>query len=1009
MKPFLKSPLPIVASTLILFTVLTISVVFLSAVSLASAVMSSLGEVVKWELAGAKYNTLASVASYRQETPATLISIEEGVSVSSRITDELSSDSRVSRLVVAQVIASSLEAYEGGSTTTDQLSILKEFIPYVVVLHNVRLSELGVQSGVALDRGVLSLNRTVKLPINNVTVSLNLLDLLYSGLEHEFVEDSEELKELLDELYGIYCLQFSVSQFFVQCTGYNLLAFIPPVQKLIFDERSFNDVGLIYMKSLRSKLGSLNIDLTFYTYDVFVFIDLKSESYFNPASVQGSLENAGAIANELRSSLGFEVLSNAPLQNIASRYSTVETAFRISSVAGVIPAFIVLLMVLQPISEMLVLGMRRVYGLMRIRGVSRSLTRRWFYSVLAVSLVVGLVLGMGLSYVLGLTYFRIPSPQAIIADPVILGVTAILITVEVVILARKIAGISSKISPSEAMKTTLIPEGLLQPMRMGGSGWFSVAAGAYFIVTGLSGYSATTVLASSMVGGAGNINIALIIILAILSTFESLIKPFAPALAAYGFVKLYVINHERFWDVLHRSLLSRSGLALPSKSMALSVRRRVAPVLVLLAFSVCVMTQSLISSDSTQFLFDSALNASVGSEFLLKKELQVNLSSGGSLRHVLDSLQGDAVRFDGLDREASAIISINVWSVIEDEDSIYKSVNNLVVIRNATSFLSSTYWYDEWSQAGDFSKAIRDAGLNGNAVIVMQPQQVVIGGLRARVSLARVPQYRNVSAVLATPETYTPESVLNVIDVVAGFPGAPNIGFRQTYSIVVGDWILDRAELLSSMYVVGVGGVNKSTVTIFVYTLSNSTASELIDEGFSLVKSADSVRRDATVNLARSLMVSSGGLSQASVVFMLLSAGIAVTVAYTIAVETSRAALLMRVRGLSPSGTFKLNLLYWFTVVTSAVLLGSLVGLALSLSDLTTYSTSIGGTSIIYLFSQLLGGEGLYINLGVLRFVTSPMLVTVTVLVLTVASLVPALTTQLVYRGRVRERFIEVR
>lgn len=252
-----------------------------------------------------------------------------------------------------------------------------------------------------------------------------------------------------------------------------------------------------------------------------------------------------------------------------------------------------------------------------------------------ISLIAGFGLGLLASYVLAVSYFKIYDPLQVLLDPIILSILAILLAIEVLILARRISRISSSIPPAETLKTTLIPESLLEPVRMGGSGWFSVGVGLYFIITGITNYSATRILTTSMVGGPGNVNIALIIVLAIAAMFESLLKPFAPAIAVYGFIKLYIVNHERFWDVLHRSMLSRSSLALPSKSIALAIRRRVTPILVLLAFSTSVMTQTLIYGESMNSLVDSAIKASAGSDFLLSKSLSITLTPNKTLREVL--------------------------------------------------------------------------------------------------------------------------------------------------------------------------------------------------------------------------------------------------------------------------------------------------------------------------------------------------------------------------------------
>jgi hypothetical protein len=86
------------------------------------------------------------------------------------------------------------------------------------------------------------------------------------------------------------------------------------------------------------------------------------------------------------------------------------------------------------------------------------------------------------------------------------------------------------------------------------------------------------------------------------------------------------------------------------------------------------------------------------------------------------------------------------------------------------------------------------------------------------------------------------------------------------------------------------------------------------------------------------------------------------------------------------------------------------VGLALGLSDLNAYGTPGGlGASLMYMFSYLLSLKGLQLGLGVLRVTIPPVLILTTLLAFALLSLIPIITIQLVYRGQVRERFIEVR
>ncbi len=984
MKPFLKSSLPIVSIVLITFTVLAVTTVFLSATSLVTNIGISVSKMVKWELAGSKYSSYEPpyIISRPGNLPEEYVSVNEGLETSRRVAERLSSDSRISDYIVVQIIL----------IKSPEKSLIPLMEVPIIVLHGIKLDDLGVSRDAVIDGAIADY------------LNITLINLFLDGLN--YTTYSEDLSKLLEGLRGIPCLEFYEERFYRTCVVYNPLSSFKAAS-VIFDSSTFEEVGLSHLNKVKDRFRALNVSVDFYTMNILAFVDLRSESYFNPASIQGSLENAKAIADDLKNSLNFESFSNTPLQSVLSNYQFIETAFRVSSVAGVLPAFVALIVVLRPISEMLVLSVRRVFGLMRIRGISQSVVRRWFYSILLISLIAGFGLGLLASYVLAVFYFKIYDPLQVLLDPIILSILAILLAIEVLILARRISRISSSIPPAETLKTTLIPESLLEPVRMGGSGWFSVGVGLYFIITGITNYSATRILTTSMVSGPGNVNIALIIVLAIAAMFESLLKPFAPAIAVYGFIKLYIVNHERFWDVLHRSMLSRSSLALPSKSIALAIRRRVTPILVLLAFSTSVMTQTLIYGESMNSLVDSAIKASAGSDFLLSKSLSITLTPNKTLREVL-SEYSDTQKvlngWEGSDNSSSILAFVVHGSVKSGTSMHYCCLLTFIVVPDPNTFLRNTYWYDEWSLRGSFSKSLNEVLSEGKVALVREPASFTIP---ADFDLKDLSVY-----LTASPASPQQDVMLvpEVVDVWSGFPGIPSIS-QPAFALVAGSWVLDVPNFTKVLHTIPfMGGDERFTAHVYVYSPSSSVTEELINEGFTVVRSLKNLRSDPEVEIVKSLLTSAGGSSGTYLIFMILSAGISAAVAYVVALETGRTALLLRVRGLTPSKTLKLNALYWLTVTATSVLLGSVVGLALGLSDLNAYGTPGGlGASLTYMFSYLLGLKGLQLGLGVLRAAIPPILILTILLTFVLLSLIPITTIQLVYRGQIRERFIEVR
>ena len=734
-----------------------------------------------------------------------------------------------------------------------------------------------------------------------------------------------------------------------------------------------------------------------------IAVSIKPEAYVNPASAQATLDRLHRIAAELGEKAGAVIVSTYNADSEIRDYQAFESVGRLFMVFGLVPSILVVLIAANPIAESVILSMRKQVGLLRLRGAGPGMLRSEFAVTTLLTGVAGFMAGAGLTYAVVSAVFGRSGPgiaRITLTDPVILGITAFLTGVVLAYTARRARKVIAELPPSEAIKTTLTPEELLKPLRVGGLGWFAIITGLYFVVTGYLGWSATTAMLNYMVSTSGPPNIGLFIVLVILAMFEGFLKPFAPILLAYGIAKYVAVNYDKIMERVARSGVL-GELTFVGKGLIGVMRRRVTAILILTIFTVSVLAQTYISTTAGETLLNSAIVSSLGNEYGAFLDLRMNSSTGvGELSNYLAGTGCGA--------------AIGIQTLANLGGGTSPAV--LVIVPNPESFLSNSVWYPSWSWPDPFDEALK--GLGSTNVMFLAGTTPFIG---------LGPKGVGVGNVTTIESWVTNVSIsVSIAEETKGFPGygllsaSPTQGLIEvgpgasvTPLIIAGPSI---ASVLDDSLFLAPG----SRLRVVVVGDDNSTVSSCIEglksavKGFGMEPVGEGYVYVGDLEVAEAMPGSTMFLSQASVsitqavILIGLAVAFSVILSWSVTKEVIRVYLLLRVRGASARDIARIGAVKWGLLAAVAVALGLFVGGALGRG---TVSTSMTGLSLLSISAVASNGVTMPVNLeqGVMTPYIPPegwAIVAATAAALTAFPLVITLR---VFRGAVREKFIEVR
>lgn len=819
------------------------------------------------------------------------------------------------------------------------------------------------------------------------------------GLTKACDEDTlKTITELLSRLTYFYQTTTSPAQFgtSVEITARPLT--IPPDAGLAFIITS--DPG-VFRESLEALLRAVNASGVTFGPGV-IAVAFKPEAYVNPVSAQATLDRLQVVASDIGREVNASSVSTYRAYEKLQGYQMFETTAKLMIVIGLVPPIMIVLIAANPIAESIILSMRKQVGLLRLRGAGPGMLKKEFAATTAVTGVAGFLAGAAVTYTVVATVFGDMGPvvaRVTLTDPVIVAIAVVITGIVLAYTARKARKVIAEMPPTEAIKTTLTPEELLKPLKVGGLGWFSIIIGLYFVVTGYLGWSATSTLFNYIMGSGGQPNIGVFIVLVILAMIEGVLKPFAPILLAYGIAKYVAVNYDKIMEKVARSGVL-GELTFVGKGLIGVMKRRVTAILVLTIFTVSVLAQTYVSTTANETLLNSAMLTSLGNEYGAYVDLMMNSSTG------LSSLS-KYIAGTGCGAYIALVVNIRV----ETESAIAV----LVIVPNPDALLSNSAWFPQWSRPDPFDAALRRVS-DSEVMALLKMGSLTMStrvGLGDTVSL--VSRFDNNKSINVT-----------IAEETDGFPGyglVRSTPYRVGSTLITRSGVsniivagspmaerLDNIGFLSSGFVIRVValGDNNDTVSACIAGIKEEAVGlgmSPIAENYLYV--GDLRLSDPFLGGSLSMAQSSLSITQA-VVLIGLAVAFSVILSWSVTKEVIRVYLLLRVRGASAKDIARIGAIKWATLTVVAVALGLFVGGALGKGAV----SSLGSlTSMVPLSAVTSSGSSIAINLG--QGVATPYIpvegwaiVGATAAALT---LFPLAITLKVFRGAVRERFIEVR
>jgi len=533
-------------------------------------------------------------------------------------------------------------------------------------------------------------------------IGKNLSDLLQLRCEAMSESDAKRLDAL--QIYGGSIQLVNRSPTFTSVTTLSTGLTPPPPYVIVASPARAREVmdhllSILERYNRSSTLGGFSLEARYSM--IVAIVDLKPSTYISPVSLRASYNALRDASERLREFLGFTYVSLTKSAMRLQAFTSIEPFVRLGSVISLIIPLIAVFIAIPSTAESGVLTLRRSLGLARLRGLRGRELKYWFIkSSLIFAIIAYLV---GISSVILLSYFgRYPKESLnILGDPIIEGFTAGSITVILIYLVKRPVRTSYSITASEAVRTQLADEALLEPLKTGWWGWFSIFSGLLFVVEGLTGWSAGKVLMSTV---PGQLSIGLYIGLVVLFMFEASLRPFAPVLLAYGFAKLTASHIDQLIGWLSRFFGGATALA--AKALTSLIRRRSVAVAILLIFSLTLMAQSITSASRMSTSITSASEASVGAKYLGVKNLYAsNLSSIPKI-----------VSYYSKYLNSNSSLILTFMSPVTFSDGLTHYVD-IIVIPDTGGFIKSTYWFRGWGVEEGFSRLVEGLHSDHNVLV----------------------------------------------------------------------------------------------------------------------------------------------------------------------------------------------------------------------------------------------------------------------------------------------------
>ncbi len=648
------------------------------------------------------------------------------------------------------------------------------------------------------------------------------------------------------------------------------------------------------LKALKtlSKTGSIcGFNITYVSSWRQSLIKFSGKAFLKPSPLSYLVNELSRLTLKMRDNLGYHVAKISPQWNKLKEVQEIRNGLLRQTLFASLPAVVGLLFVLPLISPPSLLLDESLIRLMKLRGMSygklrRSLLKEVLKNFLLISLVV-----------VALLLISRLIPESEIIDELTSPLLLIPALATGLLLSLVHWGLSTSFR-AKSYLTSLTTSG--KPwikVKFGLFSWLSLFLGLYFTLYGIINPSIL-----SLQGPPPSIALA-----SIINLINNYLAPFSPIFLGYGLGALLSVNYEELAHILVK--VSGDLSKYVSKSLSLSLRNKVDPLMIVSALFIALLASSSVLTAYNSSLLNSSIQGSLGSYVLGYKEVLIsNLSDLPSLiRNLHDELGNDDLTLVG---EVEGYISwlINSSTYLEPAD---------ILFINSSSFLKETYFMNEWVLGYEGTHELMEGLRESNALVILTPYSM---------GLPHEGNHYIISSVLDAPGVK-----VKAITYLRGFPALPYL-MSSPYLIVLSLDTAGNKEWINAFgYAVKESIVNKLDVKLYAFTKNVSLMSKLRKEGFKTI-SLDEVRKDPSYMMLDSALNAYFTEYLASIITLFLTAGIALIIEYLTIKELRPLIKLYRLRQLSLKRLMhSLIVVYVLPIIISGVS-GALAGYVLGAS-----------------------------------------------------------------------------
>jgi len=625
---------------------------------------------------------------------------------------------------------------------------------------------------------------------------------------------------------------------------------------------------------------------------ILVFVDRSS--LISPWDVAGSADKLAAITaqiNERVSAFGLFAQNN--LAGSLDNFQSASFGMRFIFIVAALPVFFVAWYTGSTVSDVSFNLRRREIGLLLTKGFSRR--QLWWMFLFEAALIglLGGLLGILLSFTVT-PWFVAAAGSQLMGAPV-LGLDTIILTLVFAVIITFLSVYRSarralNMAAVDALREYVYVEEVKPYKRLWP--WAAFLLGSFKMVVFLLGVNLQAELVQ--LGGL-RANVFVFLLLEMVVAIDFGLNYVGPFLFFWGITKIFISGSLKFQEITARAA---SFLGDMGKLATKTVQRnpaRAAAVAFLIAFIIGYSFQVVGTLASEQDLVVREARWAVGSD------VSFTLSSPANASQIMSAVRNNVSRVQSVTTEYSFTGSLGGWSF--QLQAQFRAVN-------PKTWLSTAYYENDLFSGSSVEKAFEAMNSNNHTIILDRGQTEALN--------------KTVGDVMAVTFGDSSTGAVHTEELtVVGFFGLESVQTPGQYWSYVPEGLYNQLEedLVRSASA-------KILIRLQSGTDSKAVADQLRESGINGLSSVSSVDEQLKEQQSNLSVMGSLIILRLGVLFMVVAASIGTALVTLVSLsERKREASIMSVRGLSFKQLLVMLLTESLTVVTFAMLLGTIVGL----------------------------------------------------------------------------------